>query len=773
MYRDEQLLPSVMIYTDEGDEFVMALIPNKEPIFRAGLLGCYAANIAAYIKLQHPEQDEKEILAWVENRMQKWFRELKKRLAQARSAGEDLDVPRDREHMLWPTVRIVRSCPDEYHPKIHDYGNFTLFPDADLLEAINQYRDKIIGPFGSFYETKDKCDSFLVGMIGIQKKQRKKEKKLMAEAQRNGDKAAESFHKNLQTLIKINMNSIPGSKGSAYNFLSSKADYNSVTSISRYCIMNSYVHAERFLAANFYFRNEEQVENWIVNCKNAGPNPDDVVRISSKFNIYVPTVDDVYEFVCHNLHKYTPVADHPTIRKMIESLAIGERMFVFYMSNMKHLVDYNSDFFKAWTTKFFYRPETTADPTVINKLDAELVTVLATVHSEEIPLNEKGNPISIYDTVTAYPELASKLAACGLQMDSSLKEIQDLFDIYMQHDVGIGYISEAQQMLRWVVATSDTDSILFTTKEWVKWYLGELKMTHAAFDINALVVYWLSKANANILFYLSRILGSTGDDMFILNMKNEFMMPVEIVTTLKKHYMALLAVQEGVVYSTPRLDIKGVGLRGSNFSKGTLGYVSWFIRTLLDDIYTNVQISAKKYISYVMAFERVVYDSLQSGSTEFLTIDPIKNADEYKDADRTIYFNFLFWEEVFGEKYGNIAVPTKCYVLPLTSVKHSSYMDWLEQNSPDIAEKLKVFLEKNSKKNITRIPINPLTNEIPPELRQITNYKAVIWANTRPLYLIISSLGLTVGANPKLNVLFSDQYGWVTSEAAAEARKHC
>jgi hypothetical protein len=168
----------------------------------------------------------------------------------------------------------------------------------------------------------------------------------------------------------------------------------------------------------------------------------------------------------------------------------------------------------------------------------------------------------------------------------------------------------------------------------------------------------------------------------------------------------------------------------------------------------------------------MVFDSLYDGYTEFLTIEPVKNADEYKDADRTIYFNFLFWEEVFGEKYGNIAVPTKCYVLPLTNIKHYSYMYWLQEHAPDTAEKLRAFLEKNSKKNISRIPINPFTNKIPEELRQVTNYKAVIYANTRPLYLILSSLGVTTGATSKQNVLFSDQYGWVTKEAADNARRH-
>lgn len=752
----------------------MALKAHKEPIYRDGILLCYAENISSWIHSQHPEVPYQEIQKWVTAEMQKWFSELKNRLNIALHEGQELDIKRSKATMLWPTCKIVRSCADEWTPKIHSYGNLTFFNNADLLEVINQYRDKIIGPFGAVYETTDKCRSFLGGMIGIQKKQRKKEKKLMAEAQRNGDKSAESFHKNTQTLIKINMNSMPGGMGSAHNFLSSKANYNSVTSISRYCIMNSYAHAERFLESNFYFRNEEQLINHLICCMKAGPVDTDVENICKKYNVHEPNAQEVYDFVIGCLRRYQFERDYPEVLRLLESMTQGQRDFVFYMSNMKQLVTRNPELWRPWLARFFTDPGTdeNVDPKALLGLDGDLVTVVATMHNREIPVNAKGNPISVYETCDKYPEIGKHLSTCGLHLQNCLDEVQELFDLFMQHNVGIGYVGELKSMFRDAVSTSDTDSIIFTTRSWIEWYFKELRLDDAAFHLNALVVYWLSKANANILFHLSKILGAIGDELFILAMKNEFMMPVEILTPLKKHYMALLAIQEGVVYTKPRLDVKGVGLRGSNFSKGVLNFVNWFIEELVTGIYKNKRIKATDFITYTLEFERMVFDSLSQGSTEFLTIEPVKNADEYKDADRTIYFNFLFWEEVFGEKYGNIAVPTKCYVLPLTNVKHYGYEQWLESNYPETGKKLTAFLEKNKDKNITRIPINPVTNQIPEELRKVTNYKAVIWANTRPLYLILSSLGITVGATPKQNVLFSDMYGWVSSDAAAHARQH-
>jgi hypothetical protein len=197
-----------------------------------------------------------------------------------------------------------------------------------------------------------------------------------------------------------------------------------------------------------------------------------------------------------------------------------------------------------------------------------------------------------------------------------------------------------------------------------------------------------------------------------------------------------------------------------------LDYAEWFIKSTIDDIDKNGCINAKKYILRTLQFERYIYDDLQAGSTQFLTIDPVKNKDEYKEAERSIYFNYLFWEEIFGDKYGNIAIPTKCYILPLTNPRTYAYVSYLEQHYPDVAIRLKRFFERHPDKAVTRIPINPLTNVIPDELKLITDYKSIIFSNCSPLYLFLSSFAITTGTSTKQKVLFSDIYGMVTKEVA-------
>lgn len=748
------------------------------PKTRKNIFVSYVDQMVTYLKATHPLVPEREIIAYVRGLVEDKAAQLKNNLKMYIHNQGDLSKLDPAKDVLWPTVKIVESTDPNDLKHRHSDGNLTCYKQADLFAVIEKYRNKIISPSGTFYESTDKERSFLGGMVNAKKKDRKKEKKLMLAAKNRNDRVAEVFHNKKQSTIKIMMNSLPGAMGSGYNFLSSKANYNSVTSIARFCIQNAYAHAERFLESNFYFRTEEQVINFLVSCKNLGPLDTDTLALCQKHNIKVPTSKELYDFLMANHHRYTFVHEHPRVVKYIKAMSDGDRAFAFYMSNMRNLVMFNDEVFRPWCDDLFI-DETEVlqdgkwkeiDPQELFKLDSDLLIVLSTVYNHLMPTNPtSGNTITPYETLDPKynaPDVARKLVVLGKRMQSRLDLIQDLFDHFMNHHVGIDNVAAHKQMFRDCTILSDTDSIIFTTKTWIQWYNGNLSMCQRAYNMNALAVYWLSKANANILFHLSTILGACGEDMLILNMKNEFMMPVMIQTSRKKHYASIMKIQEGVFYNKPKLDIKGVGLRGSNLCRATLDYAEWFIKSAINDIDKHGCISAKKYILRTLQFERKIYDDLQSGDTQFLTIDPIKNRDEYKAVEQSIFFNYLFWEEVFGEKYGSIAIPTKCYILPLTNVKSYSYISYLEQKFPDTAKRMHKFLNKYKTKEITRIPINPLTNSIPEELKAIADYKSIIYANCSPLYLFLSSFAITTGTSSKQKILFSDIYGMLTKEAS-------
>lgn len=742
----------------------MSIVPPDTPIGRANPFSSYVAHMTAYLKKRHPNCSEKRINQFVTEMVQERCKLLWNNYKQVKEDGEEIDFYREGDKQLWPTLQVLHYSRQDDPNKKHAYGNQTFYEDMSALEVIQSSNSKIITPFGTVYETVDICSSFVKGMITKKTKERKKEKKLMLEAKKAGDKTAATFHNNQQATIKINMNSLIGGMGAQHCFLSNKANFNAVTAACRYFVMNSYAHIERFLCANFYFQNEDELINHVINCNEHGPDPKAVLDVVERYHWHIPTSEEVYEFLTRCLHRNMVPVEHPKVASLIESLEVGTLCFLFYMSNFKHMVFKNEGFWRAWIEDFFstdnVRFEEDIAPDKVAQLDGDLLVVLSTVYHDHMPTNAAGNSISAYDCIAKAPDVAKKLYCIGVHMQKKIDEIMEIFTIFTNHKIGIPRVAEHKFMFRDAVLLSDTDSSIFVTKDWVKWYTGSYSFSPQAFNINALVVYFLCKANASVLANLSIAFGALGQDIFGMNMKNEFMMPILILTSAKKCYMSMLKIQEGVFYSDPKLDIKGVTLRGSNFGKLTLNYVEWFVQSILTEIYTRGTISVKKYIIAILQFERTVYDSLYNGETKFLTVSPVKNENEYKKGESSIYFNYLAWEYIFGEKYGNIVIPTKCYILPLKNIKNFQYQDFLTQNFPDIAEKLKKFTTAHSK-SLTRIPINPVTNKIPEELRTVADYRSVIYANSRPLYSILTSFGLVDGSLKKQNRLYSDTYGWI------------
>lgn len=742
---------------------------------RAHIFRSYVDTVVDYLHTLYPEAKVSDIEKFVVSHIEQHCQKLKQNLADALENHEDLTVSRPDHERLWPTAQILEYVSPE--TRQHSYGNMQISRQVDLFHHITHLGDKIIAPFGSTYETATKISSFLKGMIDEKSALRKKEKKLMLKAKQMNDKVAATYHNNNQSTIKVNMNSLIGAMGSNYNFLSSIANFNSVTSTGRYFVTNAFAHGERFLHGNFYFRNEEQLINHIMSCRRQGPDKEMVLSVCKKIGFKIPSTQEVYDFLIENLHKYQFASEHPVVYRLLEHMHPGELTFIYYMSNMQHLVWNNEWYFRPWMDAFFndeyvdFSKMEDIDPEELRSMDGDLAVVLSTVYNSEMPANAKGNSISIYETITDYPDLARRFVCISRYMQSKLEEIQEVFDLFMCHHVGITYIHELKHMFRDVIMLSDTDSILFTVKDWVQWYQNSLQFTVTAYSMNALVVYWLSKSIRSLLAHLSKSLGATGKDIHKMNMKNEFMMPIEITTSLKKHYASIPAIQEGVFYKTPKLDIKGVNLRGSNFCQETLDYVEWWIRDIIDTIYATGKIAISGKIIDVLRYERLIYDSIRNKETRFLNVDPVKNENEYAEAEESIYFNYLFWEYVFSDKYGHILIPTKCYMLPLTNLDNPAYQAMLADKFPSVKQKMQEFIKKYPTKKITRIPINPLTNVIPEELIPIMHYKSIIYGNMKPFYIILQSLGVSLG-NGKNKILFSDVYGWVSSEEAEKCRQH-
>ena len=762
------------------------------PFKRDTAINAYIENMVAYLRLKYPDKDENTLRDSIKQVVRDRVNQLKTNNKKALEEGLTVEEAVKKYGKIYPTVKMVQATdPSSPNPRKRSYGNLVEVPNMDILKFGSVYNDKIMSPFCSVYETTNKLTSFLTNKINKDGAKRKAKKKLMLKSKKIGDATGARVYNNQQATVKINMNSTSGAMGCNGNFLSSPANYNSITSICRFFVMNSYAHAERFLEGNFYFTTVEQIINHIVNCIRLGPKSEYVMSVcsSSTVPLYLPNVDDVTNFLFDKLYRYnknTPEENKEKIRDVVSKLDQGVLTFIYYMSNFKQFIQANESFFRPWLDDFLtdtnvdYSQEYDLDE--INKVDGDLITVVSTVYNRMLPRNKKGNNISVYDCLSpqpeqgvneAHPEIVQKFIAISKHMQHKLAQIEDIFNVFMRHDVGISRVPEHKFMYRDAITLSDTDSIIFSTQHWVEWYTGSLAINDKAYAINALIVFFLTKSTIYLQYQVSKKIGCCGKDLLTMNMKNEFMMPVQISTAAKKNYASILKIQEGVVFANPRLDIKGVNLRGSTFSPSTTAYTQWFIQDIIDTITNEGSIDPRKKILDVLRYERLILDNLQNGGTTYLAIKSVRPANEYKDPNKSIYFNYQIWESVFAPKYGSILIPTKTYTVPVKNLADPRYMEYLEKVEPDTADRLKQALVAFKGKDINQIPINSMLKEVPVVLRKAIQVRNIIYSQSSPLYLIMKSLGLNIGADGgKMSSrpeLFSDVYGWVTSEEANKA----
>ena len=304
---------------------------------------------------------------------------------------------------------------------------------------------------------------------------------------------------------------------------------------------------------------------------------------------------------------------------------------------------------------------------------------------------------------------------------------------------------------------SDTDSVIFTSGAWDDWYRkNEYGINQQSYQISALVIYWLHHAVKYALKRFSINFGYVPDETERLAMKNEFLFPVMMIYPIKKTYVGLQLIQEGVVFKKPKLDIKGQTLRGSSICAAALEFSAQITNEDILNTAMHAQISAEAIIAKVVAFEQHIYKEIEQGNLEFLKITSLKYERDYKDPESTsVVVGWDFWEKVMTAKYDHIHPPTKVYVFEVTT-PITSYYDWLKKTSPAIYAQMKSYLTIH-KTLPNQLVVDPVVGHIPEELIPLINKRAVVYTNLSPVYSTLEQIGISVGCE-KQKLLFCDVY---------------
>lgn len=632
-------------------------------------------------------------------------------------------------------------------------GN-TEIQNIDVLQYLESVANKIIAPSGSIYRTKDEIISTPATMIVEKMKERANYKKLQFKAANEGDIKNQRLYKHRQNAVKITCNSLPGGFGSPFNIMYDKGGYNSITSVARAMIGLSITTAEQLLGGNFSWFTEDELYNFMMVLLEHCPDAKTITSTVSKYKMKTPSHDELFVYYKKLAKLYNPRCRFLTIKQLINSLQQHEVVFLFYYCNLKNIIWHNEEVFKPFINFLFTYDNLSIDNSVTKddlfSQEDSIIALTTVVFANEF----QGRNL---DQIASEPELLFKLVALCKLMDSKLSNLDDLFRTFIDIPVIAPCIHKKPNTLRNTVIISDTDSVIFTAAEWDVWWRGdEDAITHDAYQITALVIYWLHTTVRNIVRHFSVINCVADEDLGMLSMKNEFLYPIMLLYDIRKTYVGIVAAQEGHIKATPEPDIKGQTLKGSMFCEATREFTSDFITNQVLFPSMKGKLSAATLIAHVVAFENHISKSIDSGSCEFLKITSIKHEAEYKSPDTTAVIKaWRFWEMVMTKEYGEIRPPGKVQMFPIVRPS-AKYLEWLKQHYPKTHRRMVKYLEIH-RALPNNLITNPLLDKVPEELIPLINKQSIIFHNVQPVYSVMERIGICIG-NKKDELLFSDIY---------------
>ena len=615
-----------------------------------------------------------------------------------------------------------------------------------LVEHCNiNLKQNIIAPSGSCYMLPTVKESFLKVSIDSKLKERKVYKGIMLSAKEKGDMIKENTYNLLQSSTKIFVNSAPGAMNSRFNILYDKPGFNSITSISRHSVKTGYAHTERMVGANLYLPYLEDVKAYCLRL--ASVMPKETAEVISKFKLHIPSVEEVTQYLASNHHRYTLHKSTLEIRQYLLRFTDIERTFILYGGCLKNLLEFNDSLFKRFLTKLFDQNVEHASVSLDDrkKIEGTLMAMITSVNYEILGQEADGKYRNLDEACQDNPDGAKHIIGIAKHMERLFDIFHDVFATFIRVEADFANTGDYHNLIRKVVIISDTDSVIFTTQELVKWRCGSYSFAKEGYQMNAFVVYVVSRSLEHVFARLSCGFGMIGKDIFRIAMKNEFMYPAMMHTSICKHYLGIIQIQEGKLLLSLTDDVKGLGFRTSVLSKDTIRESTEFNINLLKTVMREGEISLTEELTKVADFERRLYDSLMSGDRDYLQLMTIKTNENYDDPQKSPYFYYEFWEEVFAESYDHMVIPSKNYKLPLIGkgkiLKDPAFLALLEEKDPQLKKRLLKYLEANPR-TPSMILVPSTMPTIPELLRQTIDIRGIINSNAQPMYLGINGLGV-------------------------------
>lgn len=606
----------------------------------------------------------------------------------------------------------------------------------------------ILTESGSLFKQHDQCFNPNTTILNSKLKERnvaKKEKfKYMnlSNSEIDLDKKSEYYElfkkKDLkQSRLKVIANSEYGVSGLPSSWFFNMACASATTSRGQALISTAFNAFEDFLSDSVTFDNMDECLMFIDNIigEKSIRDKNDNKWVNNK------TIDDVFERL---YLKFTNAedCDIKIIKNILSNLDQENLNRIFYKSNMYEFFR-NSKKAKQLLKNIVQCPKKFMDPKkpndyIKNDLDKLRSAIIEYVHYNYQFVNRvtrlktrKRKSVVVIDTDSNFINLGPWVNFVKYEILSGYKKISKRKEIGGRNIIDsrnkfnkIDYINNEQEIFRIINTMANV--------------IDEM--------INRVLKDFLRRCNV------------PDDNPGNTSMKNEFLYPRILISYGKKHYQAVIRLQEGNLLPYEmgiNMDIKGM-----EYMKPAFAGVETrnFIQKLIyDDILTcegapdNVKILRK-----LNKFEDSITKSILNGESKYLKTANIKTPDAYADPMSTGSYKAAYvWNYLYPDK--QIEFPGIAYIIPINLQKPKDFAQ-LSVTDPELFNKLMDLFEDNDrikKSGITNIAI-PLDETIPKSLEGYINFNDIISKNLSLIIPVLNCIGIKSINKTKDSMFFSN-----------------
>ena len=590
----------------------------------------------------------------------------------------------------------------------------------------------------------DKKVSMLSNYIKVNLAKRNQEKKLQLQAANHGLSFKEQLHKNNQNNKKILNNAISGNHRSIHSILYDRPVHPILTSCCRIANGSSNSNNDRFLSGSRHYYTPNTVIENIASILQL-TEWDKVKEAVDKHNLYVPSYEETMAVIRYSTDLYFDMGPNGNkfINKMVGSLNGYERAAVCYTGDLYHLAKFNPEVVREILDSLVKYPKEKVDNHLewLNHVDEDTQAQIKVRFPEVIGKEHFWHP-----DVQAHPDYPY-VGSMAKQIYCCLDKYREIIDTFFMSRNVPPLISDFPHAIRRAGVGSDTDSAIFTVQDWAIWYNGNDDVTYDNILLAEGMAFLVSEVTTHNLATMTVNIGVTDEkEVFRLSMKNEFLFPVFMLTSRAKHYAALQKVQEGVIFDKAKLEKKGVELIASNSPIEIREDVDATIVEMLKLQEKGEMLSLHRYLRRVARWEHKIHDSIMAGETTYLKSARVKEEDGYtKEAEKSRYMNYMLWQEVFADTYGNsIEPPYSALAFSIVPDTKSKTKRWLDSwENQDRAARLRTFMQRVGKEYLGEVLLpeeNVMSYGIPEEILPVIDVRKIVAKAVSPFYLILESM---------------------------------